>query len=46
MYDAIFCMCHHMFEEYTLICMLSKFCDDKESHVVERKYIGLFIKSK
>ena len=26
-------------EEYTLICILSKFPDNKESHVLQRKYL-------
>ena len=34
------------FEEYTLIGFLSKFPDNKGSHVLQRKYIGLFIESK
>ena len=37
MYNAIFCVSSYA-EEYTLNGMLSKFCDNKESHVVERKY--------
>ena len=33
-------------EEYTLTGVLSKFPDNKESHVLQRKYTGLFIELK
>ena len=33
-------------EEYALTGILSKFPDNKESHVLQRKYIELFIESR
>ena len=42
MYNAIFCMCHHHMLR-SITGTLSKFPDNEESHMVERKYIELFI---
>ena len=41
-------MCHHMLhvEEYTPTGILSKFPDNKESHVLQRNFIVFSIKSK